>query len=248
MIARGLAEAALRTAAGLRTHSSGSGEDDTPPVTVPREPARRAAEDELSEPAYRQDEPGLVRRVLDWVWEHIGDLLGSAADASPGGAVGLIVIALVVVLLLVALRMRLGSPRPGPTSRNGTLFGTRPGTAADHRAAADAHAAEHRWSEALQERMRAIVLSLEERALLDPRPGRTADEAATDAGRALPGHATELANAARAFDEVTYAERTADEAAYLRVRDLDHALRSARPDLARPAAAGAVPPSPGAGR
>ena len=34
--------------------------------------------------------------------------------------------------------------------------------------------------------MRAIVRSLEERALLDPRPGRTADEAAAEAGRTAP--------------------------------------------------------------
>lgn len=248
MIARGLAESALRTAAALRPRHPWNGEDDTPPVTVPRAPARRTAEDELSEPAYHQDDPGLLRRILDWLWEHVGDLLGSAADASPGGAVGLLVILVVVVLLLVALRMRLGPPRRGSTDGGATLFEARPGTAADHRAAADAHAAEHRWSEALQERMRAIVRSLEERALLDPQLGRTADEAATEAGRALPGHADELRAAARAFDEVTYAARAADEAAYTRVRDLDRTLRDTRPDLDRLTPSAAVPPSYGASR
>ena len=57
--------------------------------------------------------------------------------------------------------------------------------------------------------MRAIVRSLEERALLDPRPGRTADEAAAEAGRALPAHADRLRAAARDFDDVTYGGRTA---------------------------------------
>lgn len=234
MFARGSAGAALRMAASPRTHPLASGTDSTPPVTVPRDPARRAAEDELSDPAYHQDDPGLFRRVLDWFWEHLGDLLGSAADASPGGAVGLLVIGAVVVLLAVTLRARLGSPRPGPTSRDGALFPARVGTAADHRAAADAHAAHHRWNEALQERMRALVRSLEERALLEPRPGRTADEAATEAGLVLPAHATALHSAARAFDEVTYAARAADETAYVRLRDLDIAIRDTRPDTARP--------------
>lgn len=248
MIARGLAKSALRTAAALRARHPGNGEDDTPPVTVPRTPARRTAEDELSEPAYHQDDPGLFHRILNWLWEHVGDLLGSAADASPGGTVGLLVILIVVVLLLVALRMRLGPPRPGHTGSGGTLFDARPRTAADHRATADAHAAERRWSEALQEQMRAIVRSLEERALLDAQLGRTADEAAAEAGHSLPGHSDELRAAARSFDEVTYAPRAADEAAYTRVRDLDRALRDTRPDLDRPTPAAAVPPSHGASR
>ena len=72
--------------------------------------------------------------------------------------------------------------------------------------------------------MRALVRSLEERSLLDPRPGRTADEAADEADRALPGHTEALHAAARSFDEVTYAARPADEAAFLRLRDLDTAL------------------------
>lgn len=106
-----------------------------------------------------------------------------------------------------------------------------PRSAAQHRAAADAHAAALRWTEAVQERMRAIVRSLEERALLDPRPGRTADEAATEAGRALPGHATRLRSAARDFDDVTYGGRTAGRPTYLALRALDTELDEAKPVL-----------------
>ncbi|NEA03407.1 DUF4129 domain-containing protein, partial [Streptomyces sp. SID10116] len=71
-------------------------------------------------------------------------------------------------------------------------------------AASEAHAARAHWSQAVQERMRAVVRALEERALLDPRPGRTADEAAAEAGRTLPSHTDRLRAAARAFDDVTY--------------------------------------------
>ncbi|MBN3930240.1 DUF4129 domain-containing protein [Streptomyces verrucosisporus] len=211
----------------------GSGSsDDGAPVTIPRVPAREAAEDELSKPMYHENDPSLLRRLLDWVWERIGDLLDTAAGATPGGRVGLAAVALLVVLLLAGLRLRMGALRRAPGSaRFGELFDDRPRSADEHRAAAERYASAARWSEALQERMRALVRSLEERALLDPRPGRTADEAASEAARVLPDHTTALYAAALAFDEVTYAGRPADQAAYLRLRDLEEAVRRSRPHL-----------------
>ncbi|MGY1456902.1 DUF4129 domain-containing protein [Streptomyces sp. SS8] len=215
----------------MRADGSGSS-DDGAPVTIPRAPAREAAEDELSKPMYHENDPSLLRRLLDWVWERIGDLLDTAAGATPGGWVGLAAVALLVVLLLAGLRLRMGALRraPGSTGRGG-LFDDRPRSADEHRAEAERYASAARWSEALQERMRALVRSLEERALLDPRPGRTADEAASEAARVLPDHATALYAAALAFDEVTYAGRPADQAAYLRLRDLEEAVRRSRPRL-----------------
>ena len=202
---------------------------DDAPVTTPREPARRAAEDELSDPLYHRDDPGPVERAADWLWHKLGDLLGTAVDAAPGGVVGLTVILVGVVVLLTALWMRLGTPHRGKRAAAPALFEERPRRAADHRRAAEAHAAAGRWSEAVQERMRALVRALEERALLDPRPGRTADESAGEAGRVLPAHAEALRAAAVDFDEVTYARRTADEAAYTRMRTLDDAVSRTAP-------------------
>lgn len=88
-----------------------------------------------------------------------------------------------------------------------------------------------RWNQAVQERMRALVRSLEERTLLDPRPGRTADEAAAAAGHALPTYDARLRAAARVFDDVTYGGRSADRAAYLTLLDLDRAVETATPRL-----------------
>jgi hypothetical protein len=223
--------------------------DDGSPVTTPRVPAREAAERELSKGEYHQNDPGLLNRILDWLWEHIGSLLASAADSSPGGWVGLTTIVLLLLLLGIALRLRLGRLRPGPVSEDPALFTKGPRSAADHRTAAETHAAAGCWNQAIQERMRAMVRSLEERALLDHRPGRTADEAALEAGRALPAHADALRSAARSFDEVTYSDRQLDAAAYATLRDLDSALQQARPPLPETAApapdvrhAHAVPP------
>lgn len=208
---------------------------ETPPVTTPRAPAQEAAERELSKPMYHENDPSLVDRALRAFFEWLDDLFGAASGATPGGAVGLVAILLLVVLAVAALWWRLGSPRRAVTSAN-ALFDDGVLSAADHRAAAEAHAAAGRWTEAVQERMRAVVRSLEERTLLDPRPGRTADEAAAEAAVSLPGHAADLRAAARTFDDVTYGGRTADRDTYTRLRTLDLTLDRTKPLLTGPAA------------
>ncbi|MFE3830402.1 DUF4129 domain-containing protein [Streptomyces sp. NPDC059092] len=203
---------------------------DDLPVDTSRIPAREAAERELSKPMYHENDPNLLERALARIGEWIGKLFEAASGAAPGGPLGVIMVALIVVALCAALWWRLGAPgRQSVTT--GTLFDDGPRSAAQHRTTAETHAAAHRWTEAVQERMRALVRSLEERALLDPRPGRTADEAASEAGRTLPSHADRLRTAAREFDDVTYGGRTADERAYLRLRELDTDLERAKPHL-----------------
>lgn len=222
----------MTTAGGTSTLGrliAGSGDDI--PVRTPRVPAREAAERELSDPRYHQHDPNPIQQGLNWFWERVDDLFSTAAGATPGGWIGLMAIAAVVVLLIVALRLRLGVARRTPTT-SGALFTDTPRTAAGHRSAAEAHATAGRWSQAVQDRMRAIVLSLEERALLTPGPGRTADEAAAEAGRALPSHAERLRAAARTFDDVTYGGRTGTEPEYTLLSALDTELQHAKPDLA----------------
>ncbi|MEU9182961.1 DUF4129 domain-containing protein [Streptomyces sp. NPDC048484] len=205
--------------------------DGEPPVTVPRDPAREAARRELSKRMYHENDPSLVRRALDAFWEWVDKLLNAASSATPGGGLGLLVIILAALALIGVLWWRLGSPRRSPSSTV-PLFDDRPRSAAEHRAAAEAHAAQGHWNRAVQERMRAVVRSLEERALLDPRPGRTADEAAAEAGRTLPAHTDRLRAAARDFDDVTYGGRTSVPETYHRLAQLDHDLERTRPVLA----------------
>ncbi|ROQ68575.1 uncharacterized protein DUF4129 [Streptomyces sp. 840.1] len=209
------------------------------PVDTPRVPAREAARHELSKSMYHENDPNFLQRALDQLWKWVGDLLSSASGAAIGGPAGLVVLVLIVLALATALWWRLGTPQRGPGPAD-ALFETGPRGAAEHRTAAGAHAAAGRWNQAVQERMRAIVRSLEERALLEPRPGRTADEAAAEAGRTLPAHATRLRTAARQFDDVTYGGRTAGQQAYQTVLALDLELESAKPELtgALPGAAG----------
>ncbi|MFD9412777.1 DUF4129 domain-containing protein [Streptomyces sp. NPDC059989] len=206
---------------------------DAPPVTTPRDPAQEAAERELSKPMYHENDPGLLDRALRKFTDWIDDLFDAASGATPGGALGLVVIAVLLILAVAALWWRLGSPTR--TTSSSHLFddgGIR--SAADHRTAAESHAAAGRWTEAVQERMRAVVRSLEERTLLDPRPGRTADEAAAEAAVSLPAHAADLHAAARTFDDVTYGGRTADADTYTRLRTLDLTLDRTKPLLTGP--------------
>ncbi|MFE0884991.1 DUF4129 domain-containing protein [Streptomyces rochei] len=222
--------ARMAAQAGDRSVLSSARSGDEPPVTVPRDPAREAARRELSKRMYHENDPGWFQRALNTFWDWIDDLFSSAASATPGGTLGLVVVIVAVLAVIGALWWRLGTPRRGPVSAP-ALFDDRPRSAADHRAAAEAHAAQGHWNQAVQERMRAVVRALEERALLDVRPGRTADEAATEAGRALPDHGDRLRAAARDFDDVTYGGRPGTEQSYRRLADLDRDLERGKPRL-----------------
>ncbi|MFF5957755.1 DUF4129 domain-containing protein [Streptomyces luteogriseus] len=233
LLTTALPRAGIRTllSAGDTSLLSPARSADEPPLTIPRDPAREAARRELSKRMYHENDPSLFQRALDAFWDWLGKLFNAASTATPGGALGLIVIILAVIAVLAALWWRLGTPRRQPTS-SATLFDDRPRSAAEHRAAAEAHAAQGHWNQAVQERMRALVRALEERALLDVRPGRTADEAAAEAGRALPAHTDRLRIAARDFDDVTYGGRSATEQSYHRIADLDRELERTKPQLA----------------
>ncbi|MEU6470377.1 DUF4129 domain-containing protein [Streptomyces massasporeus] len=238
LLTTALPRAGIRTllSAGDTSLLSPARSADEPPLTIPRDPAREAARRELSKRMYHENDPSLFQRALDAFWEWLGKLFNAASTATPGGTLGLIVIILAVIAVLAALWWRLGTPRRQPTS-SATLFDDRPRSAAEHRAAAEAHAAQGHWSQAVQERMRALVRALEERALLDVRPGRTADEAAAEAGRALPAHTDRLRTAARDFDDVTYGGRSATQESYHRIAELDRDLERTKPQLATSSAA-----------
>ncbi|MFE5394663.1 DUF4129 domain-containing protein [Streptomyces sp. NPDC056568] len=225
-----LSRAAVRTSSPARGTSVPSlpRAGDEPPVTIPRDPAREAARDELSKRMYHENDPGWFQRALNAFWDWIDELFSRASTATPGGTLGLVVVIVAVLAVLGALWWRLGTPRREPASAP-ALFDDRPRSAADHRAAAEAHAAQRHWNQAVQERMRAVVRALEERALLDIRPGRTADEAATEAGRALPAHGDRLRAAARDFDDVTYGGRPGTEQMYRHLTELDRDLERSKP-------------------
>jgi hypothetical protein len=198
------------------------------PVELGRDEAAELAREELAKQVYRDAGPGLVERALRWLVERAGDLLDDVAGASPGGYAGIVLLVLLLVVAAVAVRLRTGALARQEAS-DAALFVGRQRSAAEHRRAADAHAAAGEWALAVRERLRAVVRSLEERTLLEPRPGRTADEAAAEAGLLLPSCADRLRAAARLFDDVWYGGRPAGPGSDAALRELDAAVQAARP-------------------
>ena len=100
----------------------------------------------------------------------------------PGGWFTITVLfILLAIAVVVAVRIARRTMR---TNRGGDypLFGAAQLTAAQHRATAEQYAAEGNWAAAIRHRLRAVARQLEETGVLDPVPGRTANELARDAG------------------------------------------------------------------
>lgn len=203
------------------------------PVDLTREQARRLAEHELADPAYRAAEPSLVQRAIAWVVERIQDLVDRVGDASPGGWVGILGLLALVVLVILLIRWRMG-----PVSRSAAVqFAVDPGVSADqYRARAEQRAAAGDWDAAVSERMRAVVRTCQDRGLIDSRPGWTADEVAQAAGAALPTTREAMAGAAHVFDDVRYGGRRATADSYARLVAADDLVRTAM--VAEPVGAG----------
>ncbi|QRP45016.1 DUF4129 domain-containing protein [Amycolatopsis sp. FDAARGOS 1241] len=199
------------------------------PVDIDRDPARLRAIEELSNPAYADARPSVLQQLATWLGEKFSELLSSLSGV-PGGPLGLLLILALVIVLIVVVRLRVGKVgRAAQAARQ--LFSGRRRSADEYRKAAEQAAARGQFADAVRERFRALVRGLEERALLDARSGRTADEAAAEAGALLPNLATDLAAGARQFDDVHYGGRPGTEAAYRALTDLDDRVRRERPVL-----------------
>lgn len=198
------------------------------PVDIDRDTARRAAQDELTDQKYQQAKPGVLQEAAQWVGEQLDKLLNGLSSAVPGGIFGVLLILVVLIVLVVVIRLRTGKIARAARADRLVFEGKRQ-NAADYRRSAAAAAAAGRYDDAVRDAFRALVRALEERALLDARSGRTADEAAAEAGVLLPNVANELRQGARLFDDVHYGGREGTEAAYRTLTELDDRCRRERP-------------------
>lgn len=196
---------------------------------IGRAPAQRLARDELSRAIYHQQ--SLPRAVMHFVLTLLQRFFGAAGQVTPGGWWTVVAMVALAVAAVAGVAVRLGplarsargaGPARGP--------GSRARTARQLRDTSAASAAEGDYSTAILQRLRAIVASCEERGILAPDAGRTADELATQAGARFPGQHAALAAAARLFDQIRYGDGVGTHDGYERLRDLDATLATLQPE------------------
>jgi hypothetical protein len=208
---------------------------------IERDTAREAAQRELSKGIYHADDPGVFERQVDRAVSWLDDRLARAAGLAPGGTLGLLALLVVLAAAAALILWRTGPLRRAHAAGSSALDVSTLVSAGQHRRRADAYARDGRYAEAVRERMRAVVRELEDRGVLEPRPGRTADEVARDAGTVVPAVAADLRAAARVFDEIWFGGRPATAASDAAIRAADQRVRTA--PLAVPVHAAVVSPS-----
>jgi hypothetical protein len=193
-----------------------------PAIDIDREAAHEAARRELDKPIYPKAGP--TQRIHEWIHELLYRLLEKGSSIPGGWFTVSVLVSLLIVAVVVAIRIARRTIR---THRGGDfqLFDSGELSAAQHRATAEDFAAQGDWTAAIRHRLRAVARALEEARILNPAPGRTANELARDAGERMPHLASEFSQAASAFNDVTYGERPGTSAAYQMIVDLDDHLR-----------------------
>jgi hypothetical protein len=221
--------------------AAGAGGGNGGGAAVTRQKGHQLARTELSKAIYH---PGVP--ITERIEQAIERFLNAAGVAVPVGWWAIVALAALLVIAIAAVLAWIGPVRRSRSRATEALLSSGQLSARDHREKAEGMAAAGDYAAAIIESVRAIAVELEERGILEPRVGRTADEFAAEAGQPLPGHAAGLRAAARLFDDVRYGERAGTAAGYQQLRELDAAIRAARPAVSAvpPEAASAPPTSP----
>ncbi|GAA1926182.1 DUF4129 domain-containing protein [Microbacterium aoyamense] len=201
------------------------------PLIPDGDDARRWAEQELSDPAYRITEPTFFDQAARAVWDFVRGLFGAEVSQDWGTLLAIVGAIAVVVLIVVAFLIwgRPRSTRRAPAP-HAALFGDADErTAEELRRAAASHADRGEWADAVVLRFRALARGLAERGIVDTPPGATVHAFARAAAGAFPPHTDDLESAAQAFDDVRYLRRPGTAALYARVASVDDAIAADRP-------------------
>ncbi|MDA4895328.1 DUF4129 domain-containing protein [Microbacterium resistens] len=202
------------------------------PLIPDGDEAQRWAEQELSRPEYAEARPTLFDQWARAVAEFLADLFTPQGGANLG-PVALTLVCIVVVAALVIVLILWGRPRRSFARRAATdLLGSRDArSAAELRADAERSARAGDWDEAVVLGYRALARSLQERDLIAPAPGATAQTIAREATVAFPEEAEALRRAAESFDDVRYLRHPGTSERYRDLADTDARLLAARPEL-----------------
>ena len=182
----------------------------------------------------------MAQRVLNAIGDLLHDL-SQAGRAFPGGWWAAVALTALLATIIAVVLSRTGPLARSRRAGGQLITGSGPLSAADHRLRAGRLADAGDYAAAIMERVRAIARELDDRAVLIPRAGRTANEMAEEAAAALPAEAGALRTAALLFDDICYGDRPGTQAGYALIQELDTRISASVPK------AGAVPAGAGGG-
>lgn len=168
--------------------------------------ARREAREILSGAEYSEPQEGLVERAVGWLFDRLGDAIGTLTGGGPGSVIGwLVVVGLVggaAWLLVRALRVpHVHAAGPAPGLRYGTESHFDPLVWMDESARLAA-AGDHRG--AIRCRYQALLARLVVDGVVDDVAGRTAGEYRAVLASRLPQQADAVEGVTDAFEQAWY--------------------------------------------
>ncbi len=192
--------------------------------------ARRWLVDELANPEY-QDRRSVLQRFIDWLFQRFDSAPNDGIvgiDLPPPVTIGVLAIVFVGLALLL-LRVRRETHPEETESR--AVLGDLTLTCEQFRSRGLAALKDGRWGDAVIEFTRALARDAADRTLLAEAPSLTAHEIGAQLAPVFPEHTAAIARAMDLFDAVRYGRYAATQLDAFHVRDLEEALRTARPVL-----------------
>lgn len=200
-------------------------------TTADPEELRRQADEIVSRPEFQEEQPSLVERALDWMFEQLGDLIGPVAG-SGGYALGyaILIVALAAVgylLWRVFPRGRLGPQHQDFIVATDTVARR---SRAEWLAEAAQAEADGDWERAVHARYYAIASGLADDDRLPSEPSTTTGErrVAFAAPPTEPARAATFDDATETYEHVWFGGRSADEPDSRRLADADRSLLDGR--------------------
>lgn len=206
------------------------------PADIPVDPsavdARRWAEEELARDVYNPQQ-SIFTKIGQWFMSLLEDLFsGHAVASNPVAAavIAALIIALIVFLSLNWTRVRRIRHASARAAASHELFDDAR-SAAELRRDAEAALRAGDLNTAFLEFYRALIRSLDERVLIEDRPGLTAREAAAAATVPFPAFEGTWYWAASVFDAVRYGHTQVRPADVDQLTNFDRQVGATRPRL-----------------
>lgn len=197
-------------------------------ATTDADELRRQADEIVRRPEFRQESPSIVERVLDWLFEQLGDLIGPVADSGGGYLIGYLVLILALAAIAFLLWRVLPRGRLLPQRDSFTVITDTVVRRSRAEWLAEAERAEvgGEWDEAVHARYHAIATGLADGDQLPSDPSTTSGErrSAFTNPPHEPGRVATFGEATETYEHVRFGGRPAVQPDSRRLADADRSL------------------------